>query len=108
MGDLPRDRGGHHLQDECEGAGLLDRLRVCAQRLRAISASLHARPTQGVLGLRGVAQVGAHGNSSGDQGGNNVRSLLAPLELDGMRPRLHEAGCGRKRVLWSVFIGAER
>ena len=54
------DVAGHHLHDDREGAGLLERLGVLEHPLGGVAAALDAVAAEGVLGLRGEADVRHH------------------------------------------------
>jgi hypothetical protein len=63
-----RQRGGHHFQHHHAGPGILQGTGLLHQFIGSLVATaLYAVAAQGMHGLRGEAQVGAHRNAALDQ-----------------------------------------
>ena len=59
--------GGHHLEDDGEGAGLLEGEGVVEQAVAGVAAALHAVAAERVLGLRREADVCHDGDAGADE-----------------------------------------
>src|SRR3546814_12837992 len=68
-----------------EGSGLGDRARVCLDPVGGRATALDAIAAQGVLALRGEADVCHHRDAALDELGDHRRHLGAALELDAVR-----------------------
>ena len=73
-----RDVAGHHLHHHRERAGLLDRLRVVEQPLRGVAAALHPVAAEGVLALRGEADVRHHRDAAHGSAARSAAPSRAP------------------------------
>ena len=103
------DVAGHHLHDDREGAGLLDRVGVVEDAVGGVAAALHAVAAEAVLALRGEADVGHHRDAAAGAAARSGGHLGAALELDGVGAGLlHEADGGEVALLGRGLVGAER
>ena len=92
LGDLRGDVAGHHLHHDRERAGVLDGVGVGEDPLGRVAAALDAVAAEGVLALRGEADVGHHRDAALAEPGDLRRHLDAALELHAVgEALLHEA-----------------
>ena len=110
LGDPPGDDGGHDLEHDRVGAGLLQGLRV-AEHAHGVArgAPLDLVAAHGVHGLRGEADVAHHRDAGVDEALDDLRRALSALQLDGAAAGLlHDPGGVAHRALPAGLVGAER
>ena len=107
---LGRDLGDDHLEHDGERAGLGDGAGVGEQLLGGVlPAALHAVAAEGVLALRGEAEVRHHRDAGVDDGPDAVGVVRAALELDRVgAAALHELDGGRDGLLDRDLVAPER
>ena len=103
------DVAGHHLHHHRERAGVLDGVGVGEDPLGRVAAALDPVAAEGVLALRGEADVGHHRDAALAEAGDLRGHLDAALELHAVgEALLHEAGGGGVGLLRRGLVGAER
>ncbi len=109
-GDLAGHVAGDHLHDDGEGAGLLDRPRVGEHPLGGVAPALDPVAAEGVLALRGEADVGHHRDAARGSACSITGTISTPpSSLTQCAPRLlHEADRGQVALLGGGLVGAER
>ena len=111
LGDPLGDVGGHHLQDDRERAGLLERAgRRSTSVVARVAAALHPVAAEGVLALRGEADVRHHRDArSAISARPAARRAAPPSSLTACAPPSFMKRDGRvERLLGRGLVGAER
>lgn len=108
LGDDGGDFLGHGLEDHGEAAGVLDGEGVLEDgHGRRGRLALDAEAAEGVLALRGEADVAEDGDAGGGDSANGGGHFAAALELDALDAAfLDEADGGGEGLLGGDFIAA--
>jgi hypothetical protein len=108
LGDLGRNPRRHHLHDDRERAGLLQRERLADEPLGGVAATLHSVAAEVVLGLRRESDVRHHRDAGVGEQLDLGHHRVPTFELDGLGVRLlHEPHRGVERLLRRTLVGAE-